>query len=364
MQLLTSDAFAGIERHVLQLSRELGKLGCASEIACPLSARRLRAEADASDIAVHPANGRSRVWIAAVARDIAVDPPQVLHVHDGRSALAGTLVSRKTRVVVRTQHFVSPASVERGRVLRAASISMHRSLNRRLDGSIAVSDAAAHAARERGEATTTRVMVIPPGIEAPSDDAVARARATRARAADPVVAFVGRLEAEKSLDTLIRAIPRVLARLPGCRFEIAGTGDAEPALKSLARRLGVDPAITWPGWVEPDQVFERAHVYVNPWPAEAFGMAMAEAMAFGLPVIAVDSAANPEMVQDGVNGILVTSRDPGAMADAIVRLASDLESAQRMGEAARERAVRLYRAERTAAATLSFYRRLLEKPGR
>jgi glycosyltransferase involved in cell wall biosynthesis len=357
---LTSDGFAGIERHVIQLSRELGRLGYTSELACPPAAVQLRAEAAASGVVVHPRE-RSRAWIRPVAQEIRSRPPQILHVHDGRAALAGALLARASpAVVVRTQHFVHPASVERPHVFSAASVALHRTLNRKLHGFIAVSEAVAVAARERRETGEAELVVIPPGVEVPSEDALANAKRARAHT-EPTVAYVGRLESEKRLETLIHAIPRVRAHVPNCRFVIAGAGAAEADLKSLAQRLGADHAITWPGWVDPGRVLAAAHVYVNTWPREAFGMAMAEAMGYGLPVIAVNAGAIPEMVQDGVNGALVTSGDSGGMADAIVGLASDPDKAAKMGAAGRERAVHLYTVERTAATTRAFYRRLVDK---
>jgi glycosyltransferase involved in cell wall biosynthesis len=90
-------------------------------------------------------------------------------------------------------------------------------------------------------------------------------------------------------------------------------------------------------------------------------MAMAEAMAFGLPVVAVNSAASTEMVEDGSTGFLVRSGDPAALATAISWLVRHPLRAEEMGAAARERAARSYGIERTAETTLAFYDRLLEE---
>ena len=365
LHVVSSDKFGGIERHVLNLIPELRALGCAAELACPPTAVRLRDEALAAEIPLLPSGRcRPRLWLAAVLREVAAAPPEVLHVHDGRAAIAGALLSLVARgPLIRTQHFTDPASVERSGLSRRASLGMHRSLNRRLDGYTAVSQIVADGARERRETGHAEVVVIPPAIELPSHDALVSAQEERARLAHPVVAFAGRLEEERQLHVLLHAIPLVRAHLPRCHFVLAGAGAAERRLRLLAARLGIDAAITWSGWVaDTNSVLSRAHVYVNTWPREGFGMAMAEAMALGLPVVAINAGASIEMVDPGVTGLLVAEGDSEALAAAVVRVLTDPELAANMGRAARVRAMSLYGAERTARDTLAFYRRLSEMP--
>jgi len=239
VHVVSSDSFAGIELHVLNLSRELRAMGCSAELACPPSASRLRHEAAAAEIPVLPSARWGRCpWVVALAREIAAEPPHVLHVHDGRAAGVGILLSfLARRPLVRTQHFVHPASVERGGLRGRVSRAMHRFLNRRLDGYVAVSRAVASGARARRETGRAEVIVIPPAVDLPSHDAASRAQRERRRIADPVVAFAGRFEAERQLDVLLRAVPRVLEQMPQSRFVLAGSGAAERSLRTLAGEL-------------------------------------------------------------------------------------------------------------------------------
>lgn len=364
LHVVTSDAYAGIERHVIRLARELRALGCAAELACPPSAGRLRAEARALGIPLHPsAGGRPRTWLSDVARRLAAQPVDVIHLHDGRSALAGVLLGPLGRgVVVRTQHFTHPASVGRSGWRRDASLGLHRAINRQLDGYVAVSQTVADRALERRETGAAELAVIPPGIDLPNEEALARARVARRDAPAPVVAFIGRLEAEKRVDMLLRAAPDVLEQLPGCRFVIAGSGAAQQGWRELASQLRIEPAVVWTGAVaDPAPVLQSAHVYVNPSPGEGFGLATAEAMAFALPVVAVAAGGSAEIVEDGVTGLLVPPEDADALSRAIVRLASDRPYAAEIGEAARRRAAARYGAGGTAAEMLAFYRRLRER---
>lgn len=358
LHIISSDAFAGLERHALQLAVELRNLGCAASIACPPSATVLRSQARAEEIATFPsASASQKTWLAGVACGRHVERPAVVHVHDGRAAIAGSVLARRAKAcLVRSQHFVRPASVERGGWRGSSSQALHRALNRQVDGYVGVSQAVADAARSRGETATALMAIIPPGVRLPSEGAVADARIARQQASSPVVASLGRLEPERRFDVLLDAIPKVLAAVPHCRFVIAGSGRAEPDLKSQARDLGLINAIDWTGWVpESDRVLNQSHVYVNTWPWEGFGMATAEAMGFGLPVVAVNSGASVELVEPGVTGSLTPGGDPDALAAAIIDLITDLPHAERMGDAARERALDLYGTRRTAEAMLAFY---------
>lgn len=365
LHLVTSDAFAGIERHVVRLVSELQASGCAPRLACPPSAHEMRRAAKAAGVRVVPSEGRRGAWLAHVAATALRTRPHIVHVHDGVSALVGAVIARAAGArFVRTQHFSRPASAARRGWRGAASVEFHRRLNRRLDGFIAVSGSAVQQARRRGEVESARCAVIPPGIALPDDAAVAAAAGARERSPAPTVCMIGRFEPERRIDVLIRAIDLVISERPDCRFVIGGSGSADAELKELARSLGVEQAIEWAGWVpDPASVLGRSHVYVNTLPWEGFGMAMAEAMAFGLPVVAVNSGSSPELVEHGATGFLVAEGDSAALADAIVRLVGDRQLACSMGEAARRRATHLYGAARTARETLVFYEQLRRDGG-
>jgi glycosyltransferase involved in cell wall biosynthesis len=347
--IVGSHGFSGIERHALRLVAELRDLGCTAELACPPWATVLRTEAGVLGVPVH-----------LVPSGAALAATGIVHVHDGRSAVVGSLLARTSRAsFVRTQHFVRPASATREGWRRSSSMMLHRVLNRGLDGYIAVSHAAADAARERRETGTAPIAVIPPGITLPPSEGVTNAKAAREQAGRPVVVSVGRLEPERRFDVLLDAIRQVRATVPNCRFVIAGSGSSERELRSQAHQLGVEEAISWTGWLpDVNTVLAAGHAYVNTWPWEGFGMAAAEAMAFALPVIAPSSGASPELVEHGVTGYLVPPEDPVALAAAICELVQDRPRAAAMGDAGRELAVSTYSVRQTALSTLAFYRRL------
>src|SRR5256885_2557515 len=155
----------------------------------------------------------------------------------------------------------------------------------------------------------------------------------------PRLLCVGRLIPIKGHIVLLRAFAEAKRELPDLQLEIAGRGPLEPALKALARELGVLDAVRFLGHVSPIQAaIERAAVVVVPSMGEGFGMVALEAMERSRPVIAAEIGGLGELVRDGETGVLVPAGEPEPLRQAIVRLAGDLDLARRMGEAGRPRA--------------------------
>ena len=142
---------------------------------------------------------------------------------------------------------------------------------------------------------------------------------------------VTRLVERKGLRDLIHA----LRRLERGRFEleIVGTGPDEAELRELATAEGLAGEVRFLGALDRDAVAERyraADIFTLPSSAEAFGNAFAEALASGLPIVGTDVGGIPELVDHGVNGLLVPPGDPAALADAIRALADDPDRRREM----------------------------------
>jgi glycosyltransferase involved in cell wall biosynthesis len=154
--------------------------------------------------------------------------------------------------------------------------------------------------------------------------------------------FVGRLEAVKGVDVLLRAFARARQRCPGITLTIAGDGAERNTLEALAARLELAPDVTFLGRVEPDEVARNladSDVLVTPsvWP-EAFGLVIVEAMGVGRAVLASGVGAIPELVAHGVSGLITDPYDEAAMAAGMVQLASQPDLCRQMGEAGRTKA--------------------------
>lgn len=152
------------------------------------------------------------------------------------------------------------------------------------------------------------------------------------RSDGPVIAALGRLHENKAFDTLIRAF----AALPEGVLWLAGEGPQRSMLGDLVDELGVAGRVAFLGWQEdPQAVIRGADILVCPSRHEPFGNVIAEGMACGKPVISTRTNGGRELIEDGVNGLLVPVDDTASMADAIAGLIADTALAARLAEGGR-----------------------------
>jgi glycosyltransferase involved in cell wall biosynthesis len=143
----------------------------------------------------------------------------------------------------------------------------------------------------------------------------------------------------------MEAMALVAREQPGTRLLIAGEGPERPSLQRLATRLGLVDRVEFAGEVAHDEVpkvLARMDVFAMPSTWEGFGVAAIEAAAMELPVVASNIHGIPDAVEDGVTGILVPTKNVGALTDAILRLLRDPDERRRMGRAGREMVSRRY----------------------
>lgn len=194
----------------------------------------------------------------------------------------------------------------------------------------------------------------PPAIE---ERTAARARWSQ-RPDEVIFTFVGRLDREKRIDVLIEAIARVANR--NVRLIVAGRGRHLAALQRLAAKPGVAGRITFAGFVSDADLPSLLHasdVFAMPSDVELQSIATLEAMASGLPVLAADASALPELVEEGVNGALFQPGDPAGAAEKIELLAASTARRSEMGKESRARAGR-HSLEATVRAYEEVYRGL------
>ncbi|MGB3639961.1 MAG: glycosyltransferase family 4 protein [Rivularia sp. (in: cyanobacteria)] len=156
----------------------------------------------------------------------------------------------------------------------------------------------------------------------------------------PTVAFAGRLVWEKGVDILIEAFSKVQKKIPSAHLLIAGKGEAEASLKSLIKQLGLQNQVTLLGHLSRPMLEEKlsqAWVQVVPsrW-AEPFGIVAIEAMMRGSAVIATDAGGLREIVRHQQTGLLIPSENVESLTNAILRLLSDRNLAEQMGQQGRE----------------------------
>jgi glycosyltransferase involved in cell wall biosynthesis len=191
----------------------------------------------------------------------------------------------------------------------------------------------------RGVTSNPRVTCIANPVALPANMPAERGGA--------LVTFIGRCEKSKGIYDLLDAVNEVRSTIPSVRLECAGDGDLS-TVQSRASALGMRANLYLPGWVsrrQREELVERTTVFVLPSHAEGLPMALLEAMAAGCPVIATRVGGIPDLIVDGVNGLLVDAHDPDALALAIHRLLIDRKLATRLGRAARETVARRYTIE-------------------
>ena len=153
----------------------------------------------------------------------------------------------------------------------------------------------------------------------------------------PSVLYTGRLDAEKRMDIWIKAIPHVLKQMEA-HFIIGGGGSEHDKLVDLVGQLGMASHVTFTGFLEAaeyQRLYSLADVFAIASPSELQSIVTLEAAASGLPIVAVNAGALPELVIAGRNGFLFPQEDSAAMAAAIVRILKDPELATRMGAESR-----------------------------
>jgi glycosyltransferase involved in cell wall biosynthesis len=190
----------------------------------------------------------------------------------------------------------------------------------------------------RRSAGGPRIVSIPNGVPVPS---VPWQRRPDWRVS-PRAAFVGRLAPEKGLDTLIDAWPAVRAAHPGARLTLIGEGPERPALEARARNLGLTlgpgQAVELPGIAaDPVAALRDADLFVLPSREEGMSIALLEAMALGIPLVASSIAGNRRIVGDFKHGRLAPPDDPGGLARVIIEQWTSFDRAFHMSRAARGR---------------------------
>ena len=147
-------------------------------------------------------------------------------------------------------------------------------------------------------------------------------------------------ERYKGVDTIIEASPSVIAQIPDAQFLIVGSGNDTSRLKSLAERRGVSSRVHFLGSVSNEALrafYRSCDVFVMPSAKEGFGFVFLEAMQYGKPIVAADRGGSPEVVQDGVTGLLVQYGDIAQLAQALIDLCRDTERRARLGRAGYQR---------------------------
>ncbi len=289
-----------------------------------------------------------RYWVLLARRFRRVDG--VVQVHDQRGmVLAGPAAILARRPIVWHIHAINPTSLVNrlgarvaDRVVVPSRTALRRmpEIERRLPA-----------------------VAIPYAVEPGRAIAVERGSA-------PELVTVGRLHPHKGYDVLLHAMALLLRTVPDANVVVAGGPvtshpDLKDELLELARRLGVDSHVQFVGYVnEPTELWSTAAAYVQPSreASELLPIAVLEALASGLPVVATDVGAVSDMVQHDRTGLLVPPEDPVALAAALERVLTDPALAARLAEAAPKAMAEVATVDNLVGSLADVYESLLHPP--
>ncbi len=323
---------AGPAPFVDNLSRGLAAHGHELVIACPSPTGSPATEG------VNPRLHRVRTWPVPVGYRLRTGAPlidlvllvrrwrpDVVHIHHPFPVSVAALTAARLHgvPVLATNHTIPECSLygfRRNVAYPFASRAMSRGIRAVLERASVVTTPTATAARMLKDAGFGgEVIALSNGID------TARFSPAPSPPSSATVLYTGRLDAEKEVETLIRAVPLVPEQA-AVRFRIGGEGSDRARLERLASDLGVSHRVTFTGYVseaELPEVYRAASLYVMPSPVELQSISTLEALASGLPVVGADSGALPELVKPDLTGLLFPPGDHVALANAIIRLVAD-----------------------------------------
>ena len=336
--ILAGYAVGGAERYVADLAAYLDRdrfrvcvLGHAIGPVLRLAEHGIR---------IHQVSMESTYCVQAMpklARWLRVERPDIVHTHDNRANFLGRIAARWVgcQTVFSTVH-TSPIRTGRWGVLNGVYLGADRWSARYADRVIGTSDFLRDQIVRCLRVPEDRALTVHPGVD------TNRFRAARVGMARPEehaefrLAVVGRLALERRHEVVLEVAARVARRVPNMQVYILGEGTRRRHLEALAENLGLGRKVVFWGYVhDVPSYLSGMDVVVSAAEREGFGIALAEAMAMEIPVVAVNVGGVSELVRDGVDGVLVPEGDWSYMADALVGLAQDRERARRMGAAGR-----------------------------
>lgn len=336
LHAVRSDGFAGVERHVAGLAQAQAAAGNSVAVI----------GGDPAQMGQSIGDPRVRHRKATTVLDTAVGidrwrQSDVLHVHMTAAEIAAVMALRSRRVpVVSTRHFGGV----RGRS-PAGRLAVPL-VQRRIAAQIAISEYVA--GKVEGDST-----VVYPGVPT-----MPEARPARDRTASVLV--VQRLEPEKQTEMALRAFARAGLCGEGWRLDIAGAGSQRARLESLAADLGIADSVRFLGHrSDVPALMKQAGLLIAPCEAEGLGLTVLEAMAVGLPVVAVGSGGHLETVGLAAEPALYEPGDESAAAHLLAQYASDERRRDRLGAELQQLQRKDFTLQAQARATDAVYRSVL-----
>lgn len=282
--------------------------------------------------------------------------PDILHIHGYTVSLSFAIewAHRKGIAVVYQEHSTPDPQFDWWN-------SFEHSINL-ADRILAVSEKSAEGLRK--VCKVTRPIVVRGPLLSDPFDGTWHKDYTQPSARPFTITTLARLDVTKGLTHLLDSIALVKQEYPNVKFQVYGEGELREELLTKAERLGLDGRSIFPGAFVSRKdltcIMTNTDIFLLPSILEGQPLAIVEAMAYGCPIVTTSVGGIPELVQDGVNGLLCPPADPGSLAERILRLIQDAPLRKKLGQAARAYYVQSpFEAKTASEFFISVYREVL-----
>ncbi|MEK7143073.1 MAG: glycosyltransferase family 4 protein [Patescibacteria group bacterium] len=337
LEIIGDSTLAGAPRHLLSLLENLNLKKFELYVICPPGPLAGEIRDLKKSIEVETVPMRSKLDISSIKtirsliKQLKVD---LIHIHGTRAGFLARLSAVGMKVpVIYTEHLwtkqyrLKNIFKNQIQLIGLWFLDIFTTLN------IAVSQAVKDFMIDSQISHPGKVRVIYNAIAAPRKQA-------KIFSSDKIIlGTVGTLNFQKGIQYLIEAMPHVLREFPKIRLEIVGEGPHKAHLEKEVEKLKLSKTVFFTGFVKDIQnKMSEFDLYIQPSLSESFGLAIVQAMALGIPVVATNAGGIPEVVTTGKSGILVEPGHPKVIAEAIIELLRDKPRAKKMGKLGAEEA--------------------------
>ena len=336
VEILATGTNGGAQEHVFSLLTRLDPSRYDVHVVSLTSGsavRKLEREGIPVTVIDEPDDAIATGAVAALLTDLR---PEVLHNHMYRAELVGTRAAIALGEIGRPRPYVV-STIHSSRVRSEEDRQQLRILTSRMDRLIAVSRSIVAKLEQEGR-DAAPISLIHNGVDLERYDHQGPCCTLREEYGlppeGPIVGVVARLEPEKGHPTLLEAWVQIAAAVSDASLLVIGEGSRHEALEAMAVDLGVADRVVFTGRRDDVPAVTAAlDVAVLPSYREALGLTILEAMALSRPIVASNVGGIPEMVEDGITGLLVPPHDADALAAAVIRLLRDHPLADTLGRA-------------------------------
>lgn len=287
---------------------------------------------------------------------ITEEKPNIIHLHSTRSGILGTMAAKQTEIpIIYTEHLFTKSYIPKNKIIYWVQKTAFKKLAGYIKQVIAVSNSVKNYLVDEKIFPENKISVIYNGVEIP-DNFINKSKNNY------TVGSIGSLQPIKGYNYLIEAIDIIRRKNPKIYkkiiLKIIGSGPEKENLQKQIRSLKLQNKISFLNYPEDiDEEINQWNLYIQPSLSESFGMAIAEAMAHGLPIIASKVGGIVEIVND-YSGILIEPKRSDLLAKSIIKLFSDVKLSRKMGKCARQRIKDKFSLKKMIANTEKIYEKI------